>query len=144
MTRPSAARITQALTALICGLLCLAAVWAVFQPVFTAKLANAVLFVVFCIIGQGHFRLRERVLLAIAATITVVALLHVRETGYDPIVNDLSRAGYLAAFMMLLTGLRDGAYRSPSVLEIGRYLTNQPPGRRSSHSISADTSWACC
>ena len=130
MTRLATARATQALTALVCGLLCLAAVWEVFQPVFSAKLSSGILFIAFCIVGQGHFRLRERMLLAIATTITVVALLHVHDTGYGSIVNDLSRAGYLAAFMMLLTSLRDGAYRSPSVLEIGRYLTDQPPGRR--------------
>ena len=106
MTRQVAARALHALIALNCGLLCLAAIWTVFEPVFAARISSAVLFVMFCVVCQKHFRLRERVLLVIATVITVIALLHIRETGPGPIVDDLARAGYLAAFMMLLTSGR--------------------------------------
>ncbi|MCZ6455518.1 MAG: hypothetical protein O6909_14870, partial [Alphaproteobacteria bacterium] len=42
----------------------------------------------------------------------------------------LNQASFLAAFMILLALLRDGAVTSDAVLGVGRYLTRQPPGRR--------------
>ena len=50
--------------------------------------------------------------------------------AFGPVVDDLSRAAYLAAFIMLVTSLRQGAFGSNSILTIGRFLTSQPPGRR--------------
>lgn len=118
------------LIAVCCGLLCIAAIWTVFDPSRAAKLAGGALFVVFCVVCQSYFSLRERALLVIAALVTAIAFWHADATGIQDIIDDLSRAGYLAAFMMLMTSLRAGANTSISVLTIGEYLTSQPPGRR--------------
>ncbi len=42
----------------------------------------------------------------------------------------LSRAAFLASFILLMALLREGALQSRSVLEIGTFLTRQPPQRR--------------
>jgi len=87
------------------------------------------LFVAFSVLGQARFGLRERFLQAIAAA-TVVATLLTRDDQWPLIERGLYLAGYLTTFMVLITSLRDGAHRSNSVLAIGRYLTERPPGRR--------------
>ncbi|MBW8638851.1 hypothetical protein K1W69_16765 [Hoeflea sp. WL0058] len=120
----------KALIAFCCGLLCIAAIWTVFEPSWSAKLAGGVLFVIFCVVCQSYFRLRERALLTIAALVTAIALWGADADGVQHVIEDLSRAAYLAAFMMLMTSLRAGANTSSSVVAIGSYLTSQPPGRR--------------
>ena len=42
----------------------------------------------------------------------------------------LSRAAYLASFILLMALLREGALTSRSVIDLGRFLTFQPPQRR--------------
>lgn len=116
--------------ALVCGLLCLAVIWATLSGLATAHTAAAVLFVLFCLLGIDRFGLRERVLMVVALLVTAYAVWHLRGGAYGLIVEDLSRGAYLASFMMLMSSLRDGAFRSRSVLKIGHYLTNQPPSRR--------------
>ena len=46
------------------------------------------------------------------------------------ITDGLARSAFLAAFIVLMALLREGANSSASILEVGRYLTHQPPGRR--------------
>ncbi|WP_419912056.1 hypothetical protein [Hoeflea sp.] len=115
---------------LICCSLCLAVVWATLSDQYAAHSAAAFLFVLFSAFGIGRFGTRERVLMLFAVLVTVIAFVKLGDGALDPVVQDLSRAAYLAAFMMLISTLRDGAFTSRSVLEIGRYLTSQPPGRR--------------
>jgi len=45
-------------------------------------------------------------------------------------LESLSRAAYLASFILLMALLREGALTSPSVLEVGTFLTRQPTNRR--------------
>jgi hypothetical protein len=92
-------------------------------------LAAAALLAAFLLLGQSRLGLRERYLLALALTATIAAL----AWSPDPaalIRRGLGQATYLAAFMLLLSLLRDGAVTSPSVLALGEYLTRRPPGQR--------------
>jgi hypothetical protein len=76
-----------------------------------------------------RLQVRERVLIAVALLLTVAAI-----TKADDYLAVLERAGmqaaFLTAFMVLLSLLRDGAITSPSVLQLGRFLTSRSPGRR--------------
>ncbi|MEX3011905.1 hypothetical protein [Hoeflea sp. TYP-13] len=118
------------LFAAVCCALCLAVIWATLSQDVAAKATSAVLFVIFCVLGVFSFSLRERALTTIAVLVTAIAVWRLNADALTPIMLDLSRGAYLAAFMMLMSSLRDGAFNSRSVLEIGRYLTNQPPSRR--------------
>lgn len=85
--------------------------------------------VAFAILGRPYFKFREFFLLSLAVALTVTALA-TRSDVVPMVAQALDRAAFLAAFMILLALLRDGAVTSPSVLAVGRYLTRQPPGRR--------------
>ena len=89
----------------------------------------AVLLVLFLLVGQARMGLRERYLISLAVIATVCAVLF-SDTPLALIENGFTQATYLAAFMLLLALLRDGAVTSPSVLKLGRYLTHRPPGQR--------------
>lgn len=54
----------------------------------------------------------------------------IRPVGGDAIFTALDRAAFFAAFIYLVTLLKEAAQRSRSVLELGVYITRQPPGRR--------------
>lgn len=79
-----------------------------------------------CVIPQ--FTIREWALSAMA--ISLAAGIVISEPTWDAIWYALDRAAFFGAFIYLITLLKEAAVRSPSVLELGHYLTNQPPGRR--------------
>lgn len=83
----------------------------------------------FVVIGQRHFRARERFLLLLAGVVTAAAF---RFSPAAPhiVLEALGKAAFLAAFMLLLAMLREAAATSTAVLAVGRYLAEQPPGRR--------------
>ncbi len=85
--------------------------------------------VAFAVLGRPFFHFREFFLLSLAVALTLLALA-TRSDVVPMVARALDRAAFLAAFMILLALLRDGAVTSPSVLAVGRYLTRQPPGRR--------------
>lgn len=89
----------------------------------------AVLLVIFLLVGQSRLGLRERYLIALALIATVCAFMF-SDAPLALIERGFGQATYLAAFMLLLALLRDGAVTSPSVLTLGRYLTQRPPGQR--------------
>jgi hypothetical protein len=89
----------------------------------------AILLVVFLLIGHARLGLRERYLIALAVIATIAAVMF-SDAPFALIERGFTQATYLAAFMLLLALLRDGAVTSPSVLELGRYLTHRPPGQR--------------
>ncbi|WP_136660151.1 hypothetical protein [Nitratireductor sp. XY-223] len=124
------ARKPGAIFAFVSCALCLAVVWATLSDRDAAHWASAILFALFCALGIGRFGMRERVLMFFALLVTGTAFLKLGNDAVEPVVEDMSRAAYLGTFMMLITTMREGAYSSRSVLEIGRYVTNQPPGRR--------------
>lgn len=85
-------------------------------------------FCLVCLCVVPRFTLRETAL-ACMATVFAAGMLST-ETGLEDFLHALDRAAFFAAFIYLVTLLKEAAERSPSILEIGRYLTNQPPGRR--------------
>lgn len=89
----------------------------------------SVALVAFAVLGRPFFGFREFFLLSLAVALTVMAVA-TRSDVVPMVARALDRAAFLAAFMILLALLRDGAVTSPSVLAVGRYLTRQPPGRR--------------
>jgi hypothetical protein len=94
-----------------------------------AGLVAGALLVVFVLVGQARLGLRERYLLALAAAATLAALV-LSDAPWELMQRGLGQATFLAAFMLLLALLRDGAVTSPSVLALGKYLTRRPPGQR--------------
>ena len=88
-----------------------------------------VAFAIFVIAGHRLYGRREQFLLVLAAGLTIaVAFWTQGATGL--LLSAFERAVFLAAFMILLALLREGAVTSPSVLQVGAYLTRQRPGRR--------------
>ena len=81
------------------------------------------------VIGLPLLKAREFYLFAVAFALTVAALF---DTTLDAQVfaTALDRAGFLAAFILLMGLLREGAITSPAVGVCGRYLTQQPSRRR--------------
>lgn len=72
---------------------------------------------------------REKTLVSLAFVATVCALLF-SEIPLELFKRAGLQAAFLTAFLVLLSLLRDAAVTSPSVLELGKYLTSRSPGRR--------------
>lgn len=94
----------------------------------SAKIAGRYSFIILCICIAPNFQLREW-FLAATACILVVGL-HAAESGQSDVLIALNKAAFFAAFIYLVTLLKEAAARSDSVLKLGTYLTKQPPGRR--------------
>ena len=77
----------------------------------------------------ARLRAREFYLLSVAALMTLAALL-LGSVESQVFVSALDRAGFLAAFILLMSLLREGAVTSPAVGACGTFLTRQPPRRR--------------
>ncbi len=94
-----------------------------------ADLASHVLVLGVPIIGWRRLRLREGYLLGLCALLLGLALLYEPEP-WQLVLHGLDRAGFLAAFILLMGLLREGGITSASVLQCGTYVTQQPPQRR--------------
>jgi len=91
-----------------------------------AEIAGAVLVLGVPLIGWRRLRLREGYLMALCGVLLALAL------AYDPApwtlaLRGLDRAGFLAAFILLMGLLREGGITSPAVLTCGTYVAQQPP-----------------
>ena len=117
-------------TLTVIALLVLAASELIFQysDNATSKVISRYFFVFLCICIAPSFKLREWALTG-AACLLIVGL-YPRENGQADILFALDRAAFFAAFIYLVTLLKEAAARSNSVLELGTFLTKQPPGRR--------------
>lgn len=85
-------------------------------------------FLAMALLMTAKFELREWLLFAFAILLAI-GLFNV-ENDFEGILRALSRAAFFAAFIYLVTLLKEAAERSPSVLQLGQYLTQQPRGRR--------------
>lgn len=74
-------------------------------------------------------KLREGYLLALCGLLLGLAW-YLDKPFVDLAIEGLSRSAYLASFILLMALLREGALASPSVLEVGTFLTRQPSSRR--------------
>jgi hypothetical protein len=85
-------------------------------------------FILLCALALLRSGLREWVLLGAALILT--ALLMGSTDGRTTLAEALDLAAFFGAFIALLTVLKVAAQRSDAVLAVGRFITNQPPGRR--------------
>jgi len=91
------------------------------------RLPARLAFVALCPLLMPHFTFREWALTAIAGALALGLL---ARGGASDALYALDRAAFFAAFIYLVTLLKEAAQRSASVLELGQYMTRQPPGRR--------------
>ncbi|MDV7142195.1 hypothetical protein R3X27_05835 [Tropicimonas sp. TH_r6] len=85
-------------------------------------------FVGMCIAAMPRFALREWALALLACGCTI-ALLQ-QPNGRPQLLATLDLAVFFGSFIALLTLLKEAAEQSDSVRKVGRFLTNQPSGRR--------------
>ncbi len=81
------------------------------------------------VIGWRAMRMREIYLLGLSLLLLGLVIVRI-DAAADVIATGLRRSAYLAAFILLMGFLREGAVTSPSILACGRYITRQPPKRR--------------
>jgi hypothetical protein len=74
-------------------------------------------------------RMTRLVFVAIGLALAAAAAA-TREDWLAPIDDGLRRAAFIAAFFTALTSLRHAADTSPAIQTCGRFLAQQPPGRR--------------
>jgi len=86
-------------------------------------------FLCFILVSTRFHGRRERFLIAVSIALTVTVWFRSPDAQHL-LQSALERGVFLAAFMILLALLREGAVTSPAVLEVGTYLTRQPPSRR--------------
>jgi hypothetical protein len=85
-------------------------------------------FLAICLFLVPFFKFREWVLSLSAVFLTIGLLLE--NDGNDALLYSIDRAAFFAAFIYLVTLLKEAAQLSPSVFKLGTYLTSQPPGKR--------------
>lgn len=71
----------------------------------------------------------RRAFILVAAGMTVVQVI-AHDDWLTQTMHGLSSAAFVAAFFAALTTLRHAAQTSPAIAACGRFLANQPPGRR--------------
>jgi hypothetical protein len=81
------------------------------------------------VIGWRAMRMREIYLLGLSLLLLGLVIVQI-DGAAGVIATGLRRSAYLAAFILLMGFLREGAITSPSILACGRYITRQPPKRR--------------
>tara|TARA_R110002124_G_scaffold153038_5_gene320020 strand:+ start:13677 stop:15107 length:1431 start_codon:yes stop_codon:yes gene_type:complete len=99
-----------------------------FSNVYVAQLAARFALIVLCIFMVPLFKIREWILVWFALSLTIV--LFQMEKGKADLILALDRASFFAAFIYLVTLLKEAAQRSVSVQTLGVYLASQPKGRR--------------
>jgi len=81
------------------------------------------------IVTWRGLKLREFYLLAVCLALVISTYIYSGNL-IDALLDGIERSAYLASFILLMALLREGAVTSHSVLELGKFLTRQPPGRR--------------
>jgi len=99
---------------------------ALFSASAAAEIATRVLVLGLPVIGWRRLRLREGYLLTICLVLLGLAWLQLPQAR-SLLLQGVDRAGFLAAFILLMGLLREGGITSPAVLQCGTYVTQQPP-----------------
>ncbi len=94
-----------------------------------ASLAGKILLLCLPLLAFRALRAREAYLLAVAGAVFLLVWAGPPE-DLGVVSRGLDRALYLAAFILLMGLLREGAVTSPAVLDCGSYVTLQPSRRR--------------
>lgn len=95
-------------------------------PVFQSIARYALIGLCFSMVS--FFKLREWALVGFSVALAYMLLQ--KENGDVGLIDALDRASFFAAFIYLVTVLKEAAQRSGSVQKLGTYLANQPRGRR--------------
>ncbi len=100
---------------------------------FTGRPAFAWLAGATTILGLACFaaqiRISRKVFLGIGLTLAAIAAAVLPDWD-GAILDALSRASFIAALFTALTAIRSAAITDPGIVECGRFLAGQPPGRR--------------
>ena len=99
----------------------------IFVSDVATSIVSRIAFVALCFGLIPWFSVREWVMAGLAASLAVGLLVKDETSG---LFFALDRAAFFAAFIYLVTLLKEAAQRSGSVLEFGVFLTQQPQGRR--------------
>lgn len=89
--------------------------------------ASGAVFCLLCLTGLRTASIREFALLFMAGALAFM-LWYRGET--EVLWAALDLAAFFAAFIVLITLMREAAALSGSILSVGRFLTSQPPGKR--------------
>lgn len=117
-----------ALMVLAMLVLAIAELYAEYTSWAFAPTLGVISFLLLAICLMRDFSVREWALFLLASILSV-SIFYV-EGGGQPIMDALRRAAFFAAFIFLVTLLKEAAARSSAVRDLGRYLTEQPKGRR--------------
>ncbi len=117
-----------AVTAMVLAVLSLSTLAHEFLDSTTGLILARWAFLALCLCVVTHFSVREWVLTLLA--LALAAGLVVQNHDFPTLLIALDRAAFFAAFIYLVTLLKEAAQRSESVLELGLYTTRQPRGRR--------------
>lgn len=99
-----------------------------FAPGPLAAAGGRAAFVLLCLSSLHRAGTRELTIVAIS--LVLAGALWYRDGNLRAIADGLDKAAFFAAFIYLVTLLKEAAQLSSSVLRLGRYLTGQPSGRR--------------
>lgn len=77
----------------------------------------------------SKLRMREFYLLGLSGLIATY-IWNTREDHAEMLNGALDQAGFLMVFILLLAMLREAAMTSPSIADLGAFMTRQKPGRR--------------
>ncbi len=88
-------------------------------------------YLVLCVIAffAAQVRPSRQAFVAVAAVLTL-ALALTQDDWWATTIKALESAGFIAAFFSALSTLRNVAQTSPGIQKAGRFLSEQPPGRR--------------
>lgn len=117
----------------IIGLLCVAivAVVALSEWMASPVLAGARAVLTVALIGTLFFTVRRgRRMFVLVGLVLSVGCMLIEADWADTILSGLNTAAFVAAFFSALCTLRLAADSSPGIRRCGRFLAQQPPGRR--------------
>lgn len=115
---------------LVCAMLVLAAaeLMAEYMAMVSALTLGMISFLILSLCLIRQFSLREWLLFGLALILTMSFI--IQKGSMVALSGALERAAFFAAFIFLVTLLKEAAERSQSVRDLGLYLTQQPKGRR--------------
>lgn len=127
MLRAAGSKLSSLTAAAMIGLAALELVYLIGGVEIAGLLGRGVALLVVLVLAP-RFGVREWALLGIALALT--AGLATGAGGWAPVRHALDQGAFFAAFILLMTLLREAAVTSPAVLNLGYFLTSQQPGRR--------------
>ena len=99
-----------------------------FLELEVAAVIGRIAFVCLCVSMIASFKIREWALGLFA--VTLACSLYYKDRDVSNLFYSLDRAAFFAAFIYLVTLLKEAAQRSVSVLKLGTFMTSQPAGKR--------------